>query len=237
MRSAQVILQTVREALNPGSVVDVGCGTGAWLKVWSDYGVENILGIDGEWVRPDQLLIPRNRFRQMDLTAPSALDEKFDLVESLEVAEHLPAAAADAFVAFLCSLGNVVLFSAAIPCQGGTHHLNEQWPGYWAALFQLHGFVAIDAIRDRFWDNEDVDWWYAQNTLFFVQSEHLPAIRQTSELFAGASQGAPSRVHPQRWIAVNAGPIPLENLVAALPRSSIHFVQRAFRKLGHLFRA
>src|SRR5271165_1063667 len=98
MRSAREVLKIVKDAhLNPKSVVDVGCGIGTWLKVWSELGAEDILGVDGDYVRQDQLLIPPDRFKAMDLSNPLALKRKFDLVQSLEVAEHLPPAAAGPF--------------------------------------------------------------------------------------------------------------------------------------------
>lgn len=67
-----------------------------------------------------------------DLTQPLSLGRKFDLCVSMEVAEHLPPSRADSFVADLVGLAPVVLFSAAVPEQGGTNHLNEQWPDYGA---------------------------------------------------------------------------------------------------------
>ena len=51
------------------------------------------------------------------------------------------------FVASLARHGDAVLFSAAIPFQGGAGHVNEHWPSYWAADFAVHGFVAVDTIR------------------------------------------------------------------------------------------
>jgi 2-polyprenyl-3-methyl-5-hydroxy-6-metoxy-1,4-benzoquinol methylase len=65
------------------------------------------------------------------LIQPLDLEKEFDLVVSLEVAEHLPASAADQFVNTLVKHGKKILFSAAIPGQGGQDHLNEQWPDYW----------------------------------------------------------------------------------------------------------
>ena len=182
MEGAREILRIVKDILNPRSVVDVGCSEGHWLKVWSDLGVNEFIGIDEEYVGPDELMIPFDRFRRIDLNAPQRLENRFDLVESLEVAEHLPEASADTFVSFLCSLSSVVLFSAAVPHQGGVKHLNEQWPEYWANLFMQRGYVAIDAIRDRIWNNPRVPVWYAQNTLMFVEGVHLHALEGLRDL-------------------------------------------------------
>jgi hypothetical protein len=98
---------------------------------------------------------------------------------SLEVAEHLRAAYAPGFIKRLCSLGDVILFSASIPGQGGLNHVNEQYPGYWANLFQQNGFLSFDCIRQKIWTNTNIDRCYRQNIMFYVKAdktENNPAI-------------------------------------------------------------
>jgi SAM-dependent methyltransferase len=228
--SAQEILPLVKRYINPASVVDVGCGTGTWLKVWRDLGIENLLGIDGDYVSRDQLLIPQDRFLPMNLATPAPLDQQFDLVESLEVAEHLPPSAAEAFISFLCSLGPVVLFSAAIPYQGGTNHVNEQWPAYWADYFSRHGYLPFDVIRDPVWDNRKVDWWYAQNTLLFVKTTKLTSLPDLSRLTPAGLQSL-SRVHPRKWHVKNEQPVPLEKLVPMIPVSALLFAKTYYHQV------
>ncbi|MBE9076939.1 Wzt carbohydrate-binding domain-containing protein [Romeria aff. gracilis LEGE 07310] len=135
-------------------------------------GVE-ILGLDGSYVEADTLQIPADCFRAFDLSQSVFLNQKFDLAISLEVAEHLPEESAQAFIETLVGLSDVVLFSAAIPHQGGTHHINEQWPSYWFGLFKAKGYIGLDILRDRVWDNPDVQPWYAQNSFLFVRSDRL----------------------------------------------------------------
>src|SRR5205823_6989515 len=101
---------------NPRSVVDVGCGPGAWTAEFKRTGAA-VLGIDGYDVKADQLLISPQEFERRNLTEPLRLDRRFDLVNCLEVAEHLPAARAASLVENLCRLGDVVVFSAAVPGQ------------------------------------------------------------------------------------------------------------------------
>jgi SAM-dependent methyltransferase len=164
---AKCFLPMVLEWTDARSVVDVGCGLGAWLSVALELGVEEILGIDGPWVSTDDLHVPSEYFRHADLADPLILERCYDLALSVEVAEHLPESAAPTFVRTLSSLAPVVLFSAAIPGQGGTNHFNEQWPSYWASLFEEHDFVAIDALRPRVWRDETVPDFYRQNMLIF----------------------------------------------------------------------
>ena len=117
------------------SVVDFGCGAGTWLKAAEQLGVHDILGLDfGDNSR--QLMIRQDQFMRQDLTVPIHLGRKFDLVMSTEVAEHLSSDAAEDFIQSLCRHGDIVLFSAAIPGQGGTHHVNEQYPSYWINIFE-----------------------------------------------------------------------------------------------------
>jgi SAM-dependent methyltransferase len=174
-RSAEIVLPVVLELVRPRSVVDVGCGDGAWLAAATALGITDVLGIDGPWVEEGDLKIAPDRFRVQDLTQPFSLDRRFDLAMSLEVAEHLPADAAEAFVASLAGAAPLVLFSAAAPGQGGTAHLNEQWPAYWAALFARHGYEPVDALRAEIWERPGVQWWYAQNLLLFGAPEALEA--------------------------------------------------------------
>jgi methyltransferase family protein len=198
--SAQEIVPLILEFIHPESVIDIGCGNGDWLSVFRDCGVENTLGLDGDWVDRSTMLIPSDRFLSRDLSIPLELDQTFDLALSLEVAEHLPRISAETFVNSLTSLAPVVVFSAAIPFQEGTHHVNEQWPDYWAALFQEKGFLAIDCIRRRIWQNDNVDWWYAQNILMFAEKAYLETNRPLQKEYADNSRNQLSLVHPRLYL-------------------------------------
>jgi hypothetical protein len=124
------------------------------------------------------------------------MDGKFDLVLSLDVAEHIPPQCAETFVNSLINLGPIIVFSAAIPFQGGVNHVNEQWPEYWAKKFQERGYIAIDCIRKKIWKSEKVEWWYAQNILVFARNDCLedhPALKQE---FENTFSSQLSIVHP-----------------------------------------
>jgi len=158
--------------INPKTVIDVGCGVGTWLSVFRDKGVE-ILGMDGNYVDPNLLLIDRENFVPTDLQYSIMLDKKFDLAITLEVAEHLTADRAAAFVEDLTKLSNVVVFSAAIPAQGGVNHVNERWLSYWVNLFTVNGYIAVDFVRPQIWQNNEVEFWYRQNMLLFCKKESI----------------------------------------------------------------
>jgi len=202
MRSAEVVVPLVLELLPVRSVLDVGCGDGSWLRVFQKLGVDDILGIDGEYVTADLLQIPQDRFRAVDLAKPFDVGRVFDLAISLEVAEHLPAESASPFVESLTRQAPLVLFSAAIPKQGGNHHLNEQWPDYWARLFQGHGFLPADLLRKRIWQNERVEWWYAQNTILFARADKVESNPTLKAEFERTNPNQLSLVHPKQYLAV-----------------------------------
>jgi SAM-dependent methyltransferase len=198
--SAETIVPIVIDLVQPRSVIDVGCGLGAWLAVFRDQGVEDVWGMDGPHVDARLLEIAPERFLPTDLRRPVRLPRRFDLVVSIEVAEHLPPDCATAFVESLTALGPVVLFSAAIPHQGGVEHLNEQWPEYWAERFGKRGYVAIDCIRPRVWRDERVEWWYAQNALLYAERERVERDAQLGAAREATALQPLSVVHPRKYL-------------------------------------
>jgi hypothetical protein len=199
------------------SVVDVGCGIGTWLAECSKRGIADFHGFDGPWVRPEQLVIPPATFTSVDLSRTVPTTRGFDLALSLEVAEHLPEASADTFVASLTSLAPIVVFSAAIPMQGGTGHVNEQWPRYWAAKFAARGYSPIDCVRPLVWKMPGVEWWYAQNTIVYASEAGLAKSARLREL-ASTHGGEPrALVHPGCFVAKATQPIGLRRMLRELP--------------------
>ncbi len=174
LQSARIVVPALISLLRPRSVIDVGCGSGAWLSAFRENGVERILGLDGDHIDPSWLVIPKDCFQAVDLSKPFDLDVKFDLAMSLEVAEHLPGKHARSFVRSLVGLAPFVVFSAAIPFQGGIHHVNEQWPEFWRDLFAESGYRSLDLIRKQFWKNAGVKYWYRQNTFLFAREDTIP---------------------------------------------------------------
>ena len=209
------------------SVVDVGCGSGTWARAYLDAGCD-VLGIDGDIVQAGQLQIPAEKFQRANLASPLQLQRKFDLVNCLEVAEHLDAGRADGFVADLTRLGDVVIFSAAVPGQGGTHHVNEQWPSYWIPRFEALGFVPLDCLRHQLWRNDRVAWWYVQNVFAFVREsrrEDFPRACQVTHSWPT------DLVHPRAYVRATVpsemSPRMLKEVTRALP----YFPRKILRHL------
>ena len=198
-RSAKAIVPLVMEFVHPKSVIDLGCGLGTWLTLFRENGVDDFLGVDGDYVRREWLEIPSGRFLPFDLSQPFVIDRRFDLAVCLEVAEHLSPESGMNLVEALARLAPVILFSAAVPHQGGTDHLNEQWPDYWQRLFQEKGFVVIDAIRKKVWNEANVGYWYAQNTLIFADSLAVNANPGLKDALERTEPAPLSMIHPRLW--------------------------------------
>ena len=202
-RSASVVVPLVQKLVRPKSVLDVGCGVGAWVAEWINQGVTDVLGLDGEYVDKSMLQIPLTSFQSTDLRNPFSLGRRFDLVQSLEVAEHLEESCADAFVQSLVDHADTILFSAAIPGQLGKHHVNEQWPSYWAEKFSHFGLKSFDVVRPTIWMDQRVDCWYRQNTILFSKESSFDVSDTCIDV-----------VHPEYWEELNAHP-PLRRLPGA----------------------
>ena len=230
LSSARTVIPYVMRLVAPEAVADIGCGEGLWLKAFGEAGAKEIFGVDGEWVEKSRLQIPESSFTVADLEHAISFDKKYDLSVCLEVGEHLPDASAASLVETLTNAAPAVLFSAAIPLQGGSHHVNEQWPAYWAEKFAARGYVPIDALRRHIWDDKRVSFFYAQNILLYVKEseiEKYPLLKK--EIEDGHNVALPL-VHPfmylyyaERWRSV----VPF---LGKLPPSFLHAVKRLLGK-------
>jgi SAM-dependent methyltransferase len=181
-RFIEVVEQNVFAGRCVASVIDVGCGRGVWAAEWRRRGVLHVLGIDGDYVSRDTLLIPRDSFLAADLSKPFDVNTRFELVQCLEVAEHIAPAAADTLIDSLTRHGDVIIFSAAVPGQGGEHHVNEREYAYWRSMFGARGYQMYDAIRPLLGSEVEVEPWYRYNTFVYANAtgaERLSAQAQT----------------------------------------------------------
>lgn len=186
--SAAVIVDWLQGTFGPESVLDVGCGGGAFLRRFKSYGVQTT-GLDACAVWPKGV----DDFRSIDLNLcawqefPAA-----DLTMCLEVAEHLEVSVANVLVSRLCESAPVVIFGGGIPGQGGWGHVNEQWASWWARLFEANRYAPHDDLRRHLWNRPSVAPWYAQDLLIYC-SENTAAMH-------GFRRADPlDVVHPRSW--------------------------------------
>lgn len=228
-KSAKSVVPLLIELVQPNSVVDFGCGVGTWLVCFKENGIEDVLGLEGAWALENGLEIHRSLFKTVDLTAPVKLEKVFDLAICLEVAEHLPQSAAATLVESLVRAAPVVVFSAAIPGQGGINHVNEQWQDYWVEEFGKQGYKAADVIRPIIWLNPDIRFYYRQNILLFTRADtslSLPAYKEWTF----------NRVHEEAFMQ-RAEAVEALRKVANLPdtgsgKSSLNVLGYALKGLG-----
>lgn len=196
--SAKKILPIIYDIFKPGSVLDIGCGVGTWLNVFAnDYKINDLTGVDGDYVDKAMLKITPENFISYDLTKTYQPGRKYDFAMSVEVAEHLPESSADNIVDSLTMASDIVMFSAALPHQIGTYHINEQYPEYWAKKFMDRGYIPIDLVRKKIWNENSVEWWYKQNIIVYVKQDVYS--QYASRLDVYRNQTDPeflTRIHP-----------------------------------------
>lgn len=217
----------------PQSVVDIGCGTGTWLSVFKTKGASKVLGVDGSNVDVAQLHIDLIEFRALDLTQPIRLGEKFDLAVCLEVAEHLPEASSDTLVDTLCHLSNTILFSAALPQQGGQNHINEQPFDYWREKFNQKGYVWKDVFRAVIWNDSRIDSWYRQNMFLIEKVGESPVSQGPIDIYYHPEFYQYKAHHHARTAnavdKIVQGRIPVLSALKILYRAGVFSLRKLFR--------
>jgi SAM-dependent methyltransferase len=195
--AAARLLSALPTGLARRSVADIGCGTGTFLAAALADGATQAFGIEGDWVTRDMLDDARIALATQDLEQ-NFTGPRVDLAISLEVAEHLTPARAASFIADLVALAPAILFSAAIPGQGGVGHLNEQWQSYWADLFAAHGYQPHDLLRPQIWTDEAIPAWYRQNAILYLDAATARTLALPPD-----NAAALDKVHPAFWNRAN----------------------------------
>jgi len=172
-QSASVILPFLTGQFPIRSIVDIGCGIGTWLAIAREKGIEDVIGVDGAYVKKELLHISPDLFMEHDLSGPFDLGRKFDIAFCLEVAEHIDDARADHLIDSIVRHADLVLFSAAVPGQTGDGHINEQWVDHWVKKFAARDYLFYDLVRPVFWNHPAVEWWYKQNMFIVARKGHL----------------------------------------------------------------
>ncbi len=179
--SAETVVGVLAPLLGTSaSVLDVGCGQGIWAARFAkETSVSEVIGVDGAYVDRGKLAMPAESFVSHDLTTPLDLGRSFTLALSLEVGEHLPSEATPVLVDTLADHADIVAFSAAVPGQGGEHHVNERPLDDWRAEFARRGYAAFDYVRPFLAGRTDVEPWYRYNILLYVKEEVARSLPET----------------------------------------------------------
>ncbi len=216
--------------LGISSILDVGCGRGAWLREWRNAGVKVVHGADGPYVRQESLLIPAEDFAAVDLSQGFDLGRRYDLVSSLEVAEHLQPSASEAFISSLVAHSDLILFSAATRGQGGENHINERPLRYWQSVFAEHGYVAFDAIRPHFQHDAMVEPWYRFNSILYAGPARISAL-PASVLATSVDGRRVTEIGDLKWHV-------RRSLLRFLPNKTVTMLSKwNYRRLNRAYRA
>jgi hypothetical protein len=154
----------------PDSLIDLGCGDGHLVVTAARLGIKSI-GYDCNLNR-DSVFI-NGSLKKLDLLQSFPWDQvKADTVLCWELAEHLPINFSDELVEIITKITeNTLVFTAAVPGQGGSGHINEQDHEYWRARFIANGFSynSSDSITlSQMWDwCAPNAWWYSKNVQVF----------------------------------------------------------------------
>lgn len=123
----------------PEHVLDVGCGIGAYLKLFKNLGAKTVVGVDG--IPSDATALSAGEYIFHDLAQPFQLDRVFDLVICTEVAEHIDGRYSEVLLDnIMRHAGSCILFSAAEPEQPGHGHINCKPIRHWLERFAARGW-------------------------------------------------------------------------------------------------
>ncbi len=152
LKSFDAIAERIVRDLSPKTVLDAGCAMGFLVEGLRNHGAE-AYGVDiSDYAiqNTDPSIRP---FCWVGSVA-DAFPQKYDLIVTIEVLEHMPKDEAEKAVANLCRHTNDILFSSGSQDYREVTHFNLQPPEYWAALFAQNGFF-----RDVDYDATFITHW------------------------------------------------------------------------------
>ncbi len=140
------ISENIIKTLQPKTVLDVGCAYGLLVETLRNRGVD-AFGIDiSEYaiqqVRPDL----QDYCRVSSILDP--LTDRYDLIVSIEVIEHIDEKNCDQVIKNLCLASDQILLATTPDDFDDPTHFNVQPPLYWVQKFAHYGFepdIAFDA--------------------------------------------------------------------------------------------
>lgn len=173
----RILASVIFELYRPATVVEFGCEWSHLSREFAKLGVQ-VIAVDG-YSQPNFTGFSVE-FHRLDLNNPVAIanfftNKHFDLAVCLEVAEHLQPESSSTLVKWLTQVAPIVIFSAAVPGQGGHGHINLHPREYWHNEFTQHEFVIADRVREKLRVTSSVAPWYRYNTIDYLQRQHPQA--------------------------------------------------------------
>lgn len=154
------------------SVVDIGCGMAAFSKVFQESGVEKVTLIDHPNFKASNCLV-KQEFQFIPCNLDKEIPENLsaDLLICTEVLEHITKKRSLQVLDFITSCSDIIIFSAAIPRQGGLGHINEQRHEFWIKEFKKREFDYADLFKTKIINDESIFYWLRQNIFIFFKNQ------------------------------------------------------------------
>lgn len=167
------------EHLEARSILDLGCGSGLYPRLYLQLGVADVVGVDG--LATQATFLTAENYIEADLQKPLALRRKFDLVVCLEVVEHLaPDTTSIAFDTITDHASDTILFSMAEPGQPGNGHINCMKISSSLQLFAERGWHPDLALTLGMRGIASLQWF--KRNMMVLKKSSAPAPRATEIL-------------------------------------------------------
>jgi len=132
------VADSIISGIQPATVLDAGCALGLLVESLRKRDVE-AYGVDISEYAIENAHKSIKPYCWVGSVA-KAFPQKYDLIVTIEVLEHMPKEQAEAAVANLCGYADDILFSSSPSDYKEPTHYNVQPPEYWADLFARYGF-------------------------------------------------------------------------------------------------
>lgn len=169
------------DTYKPESIIDFGCGIGAYLEVGLKKGLKKIKGYDinGEILKKYTNPKIFDYVEYIDCTEPIKTNEKYFCSISIETGEHIETNKSDNLVKNITDATSdkgYVLFSAAKPGQNGTGHINCQPKIFWIKKFNNYNFFVDEKMTklvSEKWKTLKSPKYIYENLIIFKKNEKI----------------------------------------------------------------
>jgi len=201
------------------SIMDFGCGMGCWSAVLHKKGFSRFQLIDHPSIPLDKILFPDKAcFLGVDLDKELPAVIKSDLVICTEVLEHFSTKRSLELLDFITDCADLILFSAAIPGQGGVGHMNEQRHAFWHNEFSKRGYKWFDGFKPALVHQKEIPFYLRQNLFFYYKPT-------ASFRFQGKANFTPEDMELVHKNILNR-PLTLKELYRNFPSALRRFIKR-----------
>jgi hypothetical protein len=169
MPFAKRLAEWIKFWLNPEFVVDLGCGPGMYVHALNEIDVEAVGYDTDERIKDKQNLYQQSIF---DLDSISGIA---NVALCIEVAEHIKEKLSRQIVKSCLGIlerRGILIWSAAIPGQGGVGHINCQPKEYWHNIFRACGAIRLHELEEDMLSSIRRGYhmgWFTQNAMIFMK--------------------------------------------------------------------